>query len=768
MRSNDRLCLVLALMAMVGAAFCIVAPSAPSDADDGAQTYAGTSSAATSYYTLTLNSNGGVAPAWAVEEESGTGDYAYKVRKGAEVQLPVTSYTKSGYYLSGWMDASDEEKVYKAGERIPIESDTRLIAVWSAPMSEHKVVHISDADRTLVPGEWFDYAVREFGYEEWFDQFSDDFPIWAHEKVSLSDVRVSGNAPDESGAYPLIITHKSQMGLGGTEVLWFVIYVASEMDHYTEVSYNFGEGIGSTLPHEFVPWGTATILKGPEVATYSGHYMDGWIGVDTADNTPRYALESLYQAPVGLDGVEFTASWGADKKAIIFVASGGESDHSYILNAEAVSVDSVIPFPSSVESSYKSEGNVLGGWYISTEPNKIYAPGYSFKIPDTYTSAIYVYAYWVEEGDSSLVTATFLPNGGDDITLKMSVEPGKSIVMPSGGFTRAEYHLTGWSDTQGDNNSIDYELSQAVKIDSPRTFYAHWTEGADQTNEEFTVIFDANGGTPTPDSVTAKWNDTITAVKEPTKSGYLFSGWYPKGVSAEPWVFGVMGDPVTQDLVLQAHWVEYFVIDDDFGVGQVKLTLADDILGMGTSTIDWGDGSDVKSTTSLSNVHQYKQSGNYKITVTTAGHSSAMMVSLNFKEAPEEDDEEQDDEEDQKKELKAVLSQDEVDGIYMFSARASLGYTDFSWTINNEVLEYVDTFNTEGWDAGTYTIVLTVWNDNNPDVKLTDEVTITIGGGNSDKDKEGDSEGDGFDWMLVAFVVIIIAAVGIIVWRTYR
>ena len=129
---------------------------------------------------------------------------------------------------------------------------------------------------------------------------------------------------------------------------------------------------------------------------------------------------------------------------------------------------------------------------------------------------------------------------------------------------------------------------------------------------------------------------------------------------------------------------------------------------------------------------------------------------------------EQDDEEDQKKELKAVLSQDEVDGIYMFSARASLGYTDFSWTINNEVLEYRDTFNTEGWDAGKYTIVLTVWNDNNPDVKLTDEATITIGGGNDDKEKEDESEGDGFDWMLVAFVIIIVAAVAVILWRTYR
>jgi hypothetical protein len=46
-------------------------------------------------------------------------------------------------------------------------------------------------------------------------------------------------------------------------------------------------------------------------------------------------------------------------------------------------------------------------------------------------------------------------------------------------------------------------------------------------NQDFTVTFDTDGGTPvTIADQTIRYNTTATAPADPTKEGYTFDGWF--------------------------------------------------------------------------------------------------------------------------------------------------------------------------------------------------------------------------------------------------
>lgn len=68
----------------------------------------------------------------------------------------------------------------------------------------------------------------------------------------------------------------------------------------------------------------------------------------------------------------------------------------------------------------------------------------------------------------------------------------------------------------------------------------------------YTVTFDANGGTPVPDSQTvAEGAMAITPATAPTKAGFVFDGWY-KDAEATAFDFAT---PINSDVTLNAGWL---------------------------------------------------------------------------------------------------------------------------------------------------------------------------------------------------------------------
>ena len=70
----------------------------------------------------------------------------------------------------------------------------------------------------------------------------------------------------------------------------------------------------------------------------------------------------------------------------------------------------------------------------------------------------------------------------------------------------------------------------------------------------FTVTFNSQGGTSVS-SQTVVANSTLTEPTKPTRSGYIFDGWYTDNKYTTKWIFGSSGTKVTKDITLYAKWI---------------------------------------------------------------------------------------------------------------------------------------------------------------------------------------------------------------------
>ena len=64
------------------------------------------------------------------------------------------------------------------------------------------------------------------------------------------------------------------------------------------------------------------------------------------------------------------------------------------------------------------------------------------------------------------------------------------------------------------------------------------------------VDFDPNGGTDVP-GLKLTYGDTLPEVADPTREGYVFTGWYRDPACSDSWD---MAEPVTDSLTLYAGW----------------------------------------------------------------------------------------------------------------------------------------------------------------------------------------------------------------------
>ena len=770
MRFDERLGLFLALFALFGACACVTVQAGTSDAESDVQVLSGDgySTAGTSYWTMKLDLNGGVAPDW-------MGDCEFLVKKGTTVQLPAASITKTGYYLASWK--LTEEKYIESGGEFTPEGDVTLTATWAKVEgnkieSLNLVYDVGDVvdEEVYVATGWTERNAGKWNHDSsiWSSYFQWQ-PRYGGENNHYG---VKGTAPDDPGVYVLKVNYSSGIPLDNKAPIWFTITVRSEMDYPVNITYDFDGGYGNAIPVQTIPAGTATILKGPDAATKDGYDITGWNGTDGA-NTVAYSLDSLYVAIPQVSDQNLKAKWEPQSKAIVFISTDAEG-RPFVKSAESVESDSAIYFPTMDEAEEKagfdSGGNTLGGWYVEGANDVIYAPGYGYHIPADSKSAIYVYAYWLDPDDADSITVSFDANGGDDRKLTAVLESGMKVATPIHGFTYSGHYLVGWGAEKG-TTEVQWDCNESVTVESDKTFYAVWAEGEDPTTRTYEVTFNTAGGTPTPDMVVAEYGATITAVNPPSKSGYLFEGWYLDGTGdSSKWEFGVGGKQVTDDMVLTAHWIEHYDIEDRSN-GAIKLTLSDSATMLGTNYIDWGDGSDVKETSGKTETHSYAKTGYYTVSVKSGEtnlYTSATRIYVVVEQEPEPEPEP-----DPSVEPVAVISmQEQGDGNWVLSANESTGFETVKWTIYDAEYTSAVVVTTDEWAEGDYVVKLTVYNGNGePSETVEESFTIDRGGepdnpNDDDTDKDKTTEGDGGDeWIYYTVAIAAVVMVAVIIWK---
>lgn len=146
--------------------------------------------------------------------------------------------------------------------------------------------------------------------------------------------------------------------------------------------------------------------------------------------------------------------------------------------------------------------------------------------------------------------------------------------------TRTGYTFDGWFENADCTGDKVTEIPADATGD--KTFYAKWTAN------KYTVTFDANEGTVTPESQTVTYDGTYGELPTPTRSGYKFLGWFTDLTGTDR----VTADnkvSITANQTLYAHWAE----DDSeypLWVNDTRVTAknADNVFNDGTVSYDAG------------------------------------------------------------------------------------------------------------------------------------------------------------------------------------
>lgn len=283
--------------------------------------------------------------------------------------------------------------------------------------------------------------------------------------------------------------------------------------------------------------GSLTYLPGDLPQASSGDKkISGWYRVPnpTAKDQPVTKSDVFYR------DTTLYAQWvDADDPPIVFkypnITFMNEDGNKAMITLEVDTDYKLATFP---EPPYK-EGHTFTGW-VTRDPDGTEHPLTS----DTLiTGSLVAYPKYAQKG----YTITFEPGEETELdpTKVTTTSEGR---IPDGSMPDDpvwEGHtFNGWYTSATGGTKIN----RRTVFTQDTTVYAHWDGSDGETpSGEYTITFDADGGSVTPTSATTV-NGKLQILPTPTKSGYTFDGWY-NGTSA------VTVDTVyTADTTLTAHW----------------------------------------------------------------------------------------------------------------------------------------------------------------------------------------------------------------------
>ena len=136
----------------------------------------------------------------------------------------------------------------------------------------------------------------------------------------------------------------------------------------------------------------------------------------------------------------------------------------------------------------------------------------------------------------------FNSNGGSEVD-SLTVAYNEKAVAPLDS-TKMGYTFGGWyTDDTTFANLFDFENTE---ITQDITLFAKWTIN------KYTITFDSQGGSFVS-SKSVDYNGLVTTPVVPTKTGYIFGGWYKESECLNVWNTSI--NKVTENTTLFAKWI---------------------------------------------------------------------------------------------------------------------------------------------------------------------------------------------------------------------
>lgn len=446
---------------------------------------------------------------------------------GEIVYIPTTVPYKSGYTFKGWTKSKGSATVdYKPGDPIGDDFDVTLYAVWSqnvvktwsitynanggsnapakqtANVGQSITITYSKPTRTgytfLGWSTWNESPQPEEAFTPGYSYRSDyDITLYAVWKQQTQTTQYS-------------LSFNLQGGNGTFNTLY------GNYGDRVQIPYNSPTRSG----YSFLGWATSAYGS----ASYQpGEYFTLY------QNSTLYAVWEKNQTNQYI--VSFDLQGGT--------ATGGIPD---VIGSYGFT------FSITMRKPYKS-GYTFQGWATSANGQAVYQPGDSYTIYGNAT----LYAVWGSQGGGSGdYKLEFDLQGGTGSFPAMYGNKGATLVIPRTTPTKGSTTFFGWAEQPG--GQAIYNPGDFYTIQNDTILYAIWDN---MSMDNWTITYDANGGTGAPSRQTAyMWTEIVITSKKPTRDGYQFLGWslyrnateaeYQPGQSISGWY----------DMILYAVWEE--------------------------------------------------------------------------------------------------------------------------------------------------------------------------------------------------------------------
>ena len=270
-----------------------------------------------------------------------------------------------------------------------------------------------------------------------------------------------------------------------------------------------------------------SIVGSMPTPTREGYTFLGW---STSKNTSGLLLKTGDEMVVEKDTTLY-AEWKEFSKTytVNFNANGGTVSTDY---KQVTSGKTYGTLPTPVKNGY-----TFDGWYTA-----LYG-GSQITASSPVTGNQTLYAHWIEIQQSKTFTVYFDSNGGMDNRRAKTVVVGEAYgVLPVPA--RKGYSFDGWYTSAA--GGVKIGESTIVDIDSDQTLFAHWSQDV----KNFTVVFDANGGSVSQQTKTVLKGSPYGELPIPTYDESIFLGWFTnKTKITSSTIFDL-----DRDITLYAQW----------------------------------------------------------------------------------------------------------------------------------------------------------------------------------------------------------------------
>ena len=507
-------------------------------------------------------------------------DGGVTVPYGTVQAVTSTVPTKTGYTFAGWY--TDEGLTQAAGSTVTIEGNTTLYAKWTGDTVKYTIFYIKEV-YNANGNEWVYESAKDMTGTVGTTVYAGGAPdydkadFYGYEKDSDRNGTSTAGGTGENTEVVIAADGSTVLKVYYKLIRYKLVFNANQ----GTITIDGRDYTGSSYSIDDIVLGQDMGAKWPASSTEihrNNYYFDGWTGGPSTYITKQYELVWNHVKNANSNHVmTYTASWDTSsysRNAYYWLQQANGTweiadEYTQIglntnnLGAKEIAGykkhngDATRPstdYPASGEAGITSvtQNNYWGGWvrddnriagnsytyyeydgHLYRERRSGYMQGWSWIEPDEGLTRYsvtreYHYNFYYDRESYDIYFKQVTKDGIVDLTDKTvedvlyEADIKDYEFIPDKPANTAEYD---YSDYTWGGWYADAKLTQPYTFDTmpgnDLILYSKWVAPT------FTVTFEANGGTPVPQTQTVeKYKKAVAPETNPTKAGYVFEGWY--------------------------------------------------------------------------------------------------------------------------------------------------------------------------------------------------------------------------------------------------